>query len=132
MRKKIQVKHTHRYTKSENILFVGYALCSEYDQYREINYVEKDGTKVVMYMFKEYMVIERYGEVHSQLNLHRKQTTKNPMKSEYGTFEIEIHTFAYQCDPRYIMVEYDVENGSDSKDGFKIEIEVMEEAYEYN
>lgn len=132
MRKKIQVKHTHRYTKSENILFEGYAVCNDYDDYIELVYYENNDTKVVMYAYQDYMVIERYGEVHSQLNLHPNKATANPMKSEYGTFEIEITTFDYQKDDHYIMVEYDIENGSPDKDGFKIEIEVKEEAHEYN
>lgn len=132
MRKKIQVKHTHRYTKSENILYEGYAICNDYDGYMEITYHESDDTKVVMYAYDNYMIIERYGEVQSQLHLHRNKRSKCPMKSEYGSFEIEVTTFAYKKQDNAIMVEYDIESGNPDKDGFKIEIEVKEVAHEYN
>lgn len=132
MRKKIQVKHTHRYTKSLNVLYDGYAICNDFDTYIEITYYEKDGTKVVMYAYDDYIIIERYGEVHSQLQLHQNKTIKCLMRSEYGNFEIEATTYAYQKAENYIMVEYDIESGNTDKDGFLIEIEVKEDAHEYN
>lgn len=132
MRKKIQVKHTHRYTKSQNILFNGYANCHYYDRHIEYTYDEQDDTNVIMRVYDDHMEIERFGEVHSLLQLYEGTSTLNPMESEYGTFEIEIYTYAYQNDDNYIMVEYDVESGSEDKDGFKIEIEVKEDIHEYN
>lgn len=132
MRKKILIKHTHRYTKSQNVLFNGYAICHYYDRHIEFTYVEQDDTKVIMRAYDDHMEIERFGEVHSLLNLYKDCVTKNPMESEYGTFEIEMKTYAYIKDDHYIMVEYDVESGSLEKDGFKIEIEVKEDTHEYN
>lgn len=132
MKKKIQVKHTHRYTNMQSILFEGYANCNDFDEYLELSYEEEDKTKVVMYCFAKYIVIERYGEVLSKLELHKNKKTSNPMNSIYGTFEIEVSTYDYQKDDHYIMVEYDVENGSEEKDGFKIEIIIEEDHHEYN
>lgn len=132
MRKKIKVKHTHRYTNEKAILFEGQALCNEFNDYIEYLYNEADGTKVMMYIYSHRIEIKRHGEVLSSLDMQPEKKTKNLMKSPYGEFEIEIYTYDFQNDGNYIMVEYDVENGLKDKDGFKIEIEVEEEGYEFH
>ncbi len=130
MQKKIMVRHTHRYTNERAILFEGIAMCEDFDTYREYRYSEKDGTKVVMYCYEDHIQIERFGMIHSCLNLYENRTTKNPMESVYGIFDIEMTTFAYRREDRYVMVEYDVESGTEEKDGFIIELE--EVINEYN
>ena len=132
MRKKIKVKHTHRYTNEKAVLYDGDALCNEFSEYLELNYMEEDKTKVTMFIYENHMEIKRFGEVLSSLDMKPKKKTKNPMKSAYGTFEIEVYTYDFKNEGNYIMVEYDVENGTKEKDGFKIEIEIKEEGYEFH
>lgn len=132
MKRKIKVKHTHRYTLEKDILFDGYADCNEFQEYLEYIYYEENNVKVVMYIFESYMQIKRFGEVQSTLTFKKEEHTMNLMNSVYGSFEIEIYTYDFQKKGYDIIVEYDIENGSDEKDGFKIEIEVEDKGYEFH
>lgn len=132
MKKNVKVMHTHRYTLEKAVLYEGYAHCNDYGTYKEFTYFENEETKVILYIYQEYMEIQRYGEAQSSLTLKKEETTFNPIKSMYGTFEVEITTYEYRNTDHYIVVEYDIHNGSDDKDGFKIEIKIEEDVYELN
>lgn len=132
MKKKIKVTHTHRYTLENALLYEGYALYNDFNTYKEYIYQENEETKVILYIYDTHMEIQRYGEAQSSLTLKKDKTTLNPIKSMYGTFEVEIKTYDYQVNEKYMMVEYDVENGSQDKDGFKIEIVVEEDGHEFH
>ncbi len=132
MRKKIHVRHTHRYTKEKSVLYEGECDFTLYDTYWQLSYSERDGTKVKMICYDDYMIIERFGEVKSKLELNPNKRTSNAMESVYGTFFIAIQTHDYKKEDAYVMVEYDVESGSPEKDGFKIEIDIKEDGNEYN
>lgn len=132
MKHNIHVKHTHRYTHEQMTLFLGEAEIKEYDGYYEYIYYDEQRIKTVLKIFEDKMEIQRYGEATSSLLLIENERTLNPISSPYGTFEIEIFTYAYKNENNYIMVEYDVENGSEDKDGFKIEIRVEEKSYEFH
>ena len=130
MKKHIIVQHTHRYTHQKEKLFEGYAEVSEFNEYRQYRFQEADGTKVVMTCYEFSMRIERFGEIHSCIECQPGKSIECPMRSAYGTFAIPIYTFAYVREDDYVVVSYDVENGTDDKDGFIIEIE--EDRHETN
>lgn len=132
MKKKIHVKHTHRYTLEKSDLYIGECEFNVYDSYWQLSYRESDDTKVTMYCYENYIRIERFGEVKSKLSMKPKQDTNNPMESAYGTFYIVIHTHDYKREDAYVMVEYDVVSGDPQQDGFKIEIAFQEDSNEYN
>ncbi len=132
MEKKIKVKHTHRYTKESAILFEGTSQIDDYPGYRKIAFLEGLNVKVVFYCFETFVEVHRFAEVVSQLSLKPKQRTSNPIKSEYGVFDVEIYTYEYEVNTNYVKVSYDIENGSDDKDGFIVEIEIEEGVYEHN
>ena len=132
MKKKIKVTNTHRYTKEKNIQYNGYVDINETMDGFMFTFREKDNTKVRMTVHEYYMQIERFGQATTFLTLRKDVTTKNPIKSPYGVFEIDIFTYDYQNSGNYIKVEYDVENGTDDKDGFIVEIEIKEGRNEFH
>lgn len=132
MKREILVKHMHRYTFEQAVLYEGVAEYNAYPDYVELVFYEDQNTRVVMHCFEKYMEIRRFGEVKSHLTLKPKERTHNPMESIYGTFEVEMFTDAYLREDAYIMVAYDVENGTEDKDGFRIDIELKEDGYELN
>lgn len=132
MKKKVKITNTHRYTKQKNIQYNGYVDFEEKNDGYTFTFREKDGTKVRMNVYEYYMQIERFGEATTFLTLRKDVVTKNPIKSMYGVFEIDIYTYSYEWSTNYIKVEYDVENGSDDKDGFIIEIEIKEGRNEFH
>lgn len=132
MKKKVKITNTHRYTKQKNIQFNGYVDCEAKGEGITFTFREKEGTKVRMNIYEYYMQIERFGEAETFLTLRKDVVTKNPIKSIFGVFEIDIYTHDYINEKKYVRVEYDVENGSDDKDGFIIEIEIKEGRNEFH
>lgn len=132
MKEKILVKHTHRYTKEEMVLFHGNAQYIEYEKYYEYIYYDEQKIKTVLRIYEDKMEIQRYGEAISSLLLVKNEMTKNPITSPYGTFEIDIYTHDYKYGRNWIKVEYDVENGTEEKDGFIVEIRLEERKDELN
>lgn len=132
MKKEVKVTHMHLYTKEKAVLFSGYADFVMFPDYMELIYVESDGVKVIMRFYEEYMEVHRHGEVRSHLTMKQNKHTLNPMESVYGTFEVELYTHEYERCDHQIVVAYDIHNGSDEKDGYKIVIELLEGVYECN
>ncbi len=132
MKKEIIVKQTHRYTLESNNMYNGQANIDEYSDYTRIKFIDCENATTVFYCFNSYMEIHRFGEATSELVLKPDCSTFNKIKSEFGTFEIEILTHKYTYNEDYICVEYDIENGNDDTDGYKIEVEVAEGKDEFN
>lgn len=132
MKKKIKIINTHKYTNAKEIQFHGYVDIDFLDDGFSFVFHEKTGVKVRMKIHEYYMQIERFGEAKTSLTLRKGVVSKNPIKSIYGVFEIDIYTYDFQNHGNYIKVEYDVENGSDDKDGFVIEIEIKEGRNEFH
>ncbi len=134
MKKEILVKHTHRYSLESLVMYHGEADIDEYSDYTRVSFIDEENAKIVFYCFSTYMEIHRFGEVSSELILKPQQQTMNKIKSEFGVFEVEVKTIAYEYIDNHIRVEYDIESDSedDSKDGFIIELEILEGSYEYN
>lgn len=132
MKKKIKITNTHRYTKQKNVQYNGYVDVTLLEDGFSFVFREKDNTKVKMSIYDSYMQIERYGEAHTKLTMKENKTTKNPIESVYGIFEIDIFTYSYLNEKNHIKVEYDVENGTDDKDGFIVELEIKEERHEFH
>ncbi len=132
MKKQILVKQTHRYSLQTGIMYEGEAFIDEYSDYIRFTFIDDDEAKVVFYCFEQYMEIHRFGEVNSELLLKPNAQTFNKITSEFGKFDVEIKTIAYQNNDMQIRVEYDIESDQEDKDGFIIDIEVMEGNYEYN
>ncbi len=132
MKKEVKVTHMHLYTKERAELFCGQADFMMFPEYMELIYLEAGNVKVVMRFYETYMEVHRYGEARSHLTMKRNQATKNPIESVYGTFEVELYTHEYERYDHKIHVSYDIHNGSDEKDGYKIVIELAEGTHECN
>lgn len=132
MKRKIKISNTHRYLKQTIIQFNGYVDVDLIEDGFVFTYREKDNTRVRMTIHEHYMKIERFGEAKTCLVLRKGVRTKNPINSIYGSFEIDIYTYDYQNDGNYIRVEYDIENGTEDKDGFIVELQMKEGQHEFH
>lgn len=132
MKRKIKITNTHRYTKQKSIQYNGYVDMNVLEDGFSFVFYEKDNTKVRMSIHENHMQIERFGEARTKLTMKENELTKNPIESVYGIFEIDIFTYSYLNEKNHIKVEYDVENGTDDKDGFIVELEIKEERHEFH
>lgn len=130
--KKIKVKHRQRYNHEEAELYKGHVEYAIFDDHEEYQYREKDGAKVRVCLFPDYMSITRNGEILSNLVFRKGKITKNILKSSYGDIEIELFTYAYQREHDKIIVEYDILSSSEGRDGYRIEFVMEEECSEFN
>ena len=132
MKKKLHVKHKHRYNLEEAVLYNGEATFNIYDDYEELLYKEGDGANVRVQLYEDFMKIIRNGEIVSNLKFINNEKTKNILTTPYGDLEIEIYTYTYERENSKIIVEYDVLSSNEEQDGYRIEFTLEEVRSEFN
>lgn len=122
---KIRVRNRHRYTNEENIIFEGDAIILLMDDCIEIKYFEDDKNFVKAIAHKDYFQLFRQTvELTSNMLFIEKEKTKNKFSTVYGDVEIEIETIKYINDKNRFIIEYDILDSSNEKDGYEVIFEV--------
>lgn len=132
MKKRLHVRHQHRYLLEVADLYNGEAEYSLFDDYELLTYKEADDVLVKVYLYEDYMQIHRHGEIKSKLSFKVNQTTKNLLITPYGDMEIELFTYNYRYEKNKIILEYDILSSNEEKDGYRIEFIVEEGVSEFH
>lgn len=121
MKKEIKVTQKNRYSKDRQIIFHGYGNVVFHENSITIEYIE-DNTmaSVKVEANDEYCTLCRKGEIKTNLKFIKDETTTGYVESEFGTFELGIHTHKYYKLEDMVICEYDILTGDEVSDGYRI------------
>lgn len=122
MEKKLKVKQQHRYTQQRQLLYDGKAEFHRDGNHVRISYKEDDsGSNVLLDADEKMLELERIGtDIHTKLTFMNKERSKGSIVSEYGTIELEVHTYKYIKKENVIALEYDILVDGEVTDGYRI------------
>ena len=122
------VKQTHLYTNEKHIMFHGVGEMDVQGDNISLSYIERDGiSKVRVNATFDTLCIERDAELKSRLPFKSKEKTMGTILSEFGEIDIEIYTHKYIFNKDTIAVEYDIVQGDEVIDGYRIIWNMKEE-----
>lgn len=122
----IQVKQNNLQTKEEIILCDQICDLELKDDFYSFSYKEKSPLKgqVEMKGNSNGCTIIRKAEGSTHLNLKHQKQTKGMVESIYGILEIDLYTRRYLKKDNVIAIEYDVLNGKDILESYRLMIKM--------
>lgn len=128
MKKYVTVKQTNLYTKEKHVMYKGFVQYCEQLGSISMEYKEANQDVIVCIQAQEdALYITRKGEVETYLKLMPKEQTTGSIHSEFGILELDLYMHKYIKEKNIIAIEYDVLNGDEVSDGFRIMWVVKEE-----
>lgn len=122
------VNQTHLYTKETNMMYKGPIFFIQNATHSSLEYTEMHThTKVYINAYEDRIEINRIGEMETKLNFRPNEKTIGTILSEFGTIEIGIYTHKYIKRDNTIALAYDILNGEEVSDGFRIIWKLKEE-----
>lgn len=129
MKKHVIVKQKNLYSNEKNIMYDGLVSYNNIDAEINLRYIEFHTNAQVEIKAKDgAFYIQRKAEVTSQLCFIPNRKTTNSILSEFGIIEIEIFTHKYIKRENIIAIEYDILQGDEVLEGFRIIWDIKEEA----
>lgn len=117
----LTVKQKHLYTNESIMMYQGSVALTNDSACMMLSYTESDRhTNVVIRAYPDELRIERNGEVITNLRCLRNKKTLGTILSEFGTIELDIYTHKYIRKENAIAVAYDILNGDEVSDGYRI------------
>ena len=121
MKKHVIVKQKHLYTEERFLMFDGLAEITRHEDLIQIRYRERDQkTEVTVDAYDDHLEIKRNGEVITSLLFRSKEKTNGSVLSEFGTIDLGVYTHKYIKKENIIAIEYDILNGDEVSDGYRI------------
>ena len=126
MKVNIQVKQKNLQTNQESILCDQICDLELKDDTYSFSYNEKRPLNghVTMYGNMQGCTILRKAEGTTSLNLKHEKQTKGMVESIYGILEIDLYTRRYLKKDNVIAVEYDILNGKEVLESYRLMIKM--------
>ena len=122
MKRKLIVKQRNQQTQEDIVLAESFIDIEEFEKTIRFDYHENDvnSTKVHIEATTQELHVHRFGEAISRLVFIEGQITSGLIESEFGSFDVELYTHRYISNQENIVVEYDVMNGEEVTDTYRI------------
>lgn len=122
MKKSLIVRQSDKTSGHEHIMAEGLAEVEIIDGQTHVAYRENDEAKTAVNLVvnNENLILKREGEVQTELHFTAGKRSIGIIKSEYGSFEIELYTHKYIWNGDIIALEYDILSGNDVSDSFRV------------
>lgn len=107
------VKRYHYNSKETQVLFSGTAELEVFKDKKKISYYETTAStkhKVIIFIQKHQLKIQRFAEIQSELCFQRNNITKGWIHSPYGSIDLSICTLHYVLEDDRFVVYYEIDD----------------------